>query len=78
MRCGQAKGEYHFDHGCGVRLCEDCMVYCMTVTTDKERPVTLTCDKNHVLNYLTEEEDYEDTCCKCAKEKPIKLACIHC
>lgn len=50
----------------------------MTVKTDKERPVTLTCDKNHILSYSNDQEEYQDTCCKCQKNKSIKLFCLHC
>lgn len=50
----------------------------MNVTTDRERPVVLTCNQNHTLNYLKEVEEYHDVCCQCMKRKYIRLACISC
>lgn len=78
MRCLKQKDCFFFDEKCYLRLCEDCLVYSMKVTTDKERPVALTCDKNHVLNFIKEEETYEDICCKCHRNRVIRLVCIFC
>jgi hypothetical protein len=50
----------------------------MRVTTDKERPVLLKCDKNHVLMYICGAEDYLDTCAQCQQQKIVKLACNYC
>lgn len=30
----------------------------MKVTTDKERPILIKCDKNHVLMYINDPGDY--------------------
>ena len=78
MRCSRTNlAEHYHDPKCDVRLCSDCLLYSMQVTTDKERPVMLACQKGHALSYL-KEEDIEEVCCQCQKTKYIKLLCIHC
>lgn len=78
MKCSKKHNKYYYDQSCFTRLCEDCFNYCMKVTTDKERPVLLKCDKNHVLMYICGAEDYYDNCSKCEKQKIVKLACNYC
>jgi hypothetical protein len=61
-----------------VRLCEECVEYCRRVTSDKLRPITLKCQKNHVLVYILGMEDWYDNCVACKKYKSIKLRCMYC
>lgn len=78
MRCGKEHYEYCYDRECRVRLCPSCVEYCRTVTTDKQRPITLKCHKNHVLVYITGSDDWYDYCVMCKREKSIKLRCMYC
>lgn len=78
MKCGKNEDVYYYDRICNTRLCEACVTYCQSVTIDKQRPIILKCDKNHVLTYVTGPEDWYDTCVGCKRHRIIRLRCYYC
>ena len=78
VRCGKEEQFYYVDEDCCTRLCEECLIYCMRVTTDKERSIPMKCEEGHPLQYSADEEDYQDECCRCGRERYIKWFCPSC